>query len=72
MLIGIELVYLGEVLKRLSGQAFTMEYKYDGERAQGKSEVKVNYWHQILHPSSIYSAFTRRWIGQNIFQKQRR
>ena len=25
---------IGEVLKRLSGQAFTMEYKYDGERAQ--------------------------------------
>jgi DNA ligase-1 len=23
-----------EVLRRLSGQAFTMEYKYDGERAQ--------------------------------------
>lgn len=26
---------IGEVLKRLSGLAFTMEYKYDGERAQG-------------------------------------
>ena len=25
---------IGEVLKRLSGLAFTMEYKYDGERAQ--------------------------------------
>ena len=25
---------VGEVLRRLSGQAFTMEYKYDGERAQ--------------------------------------
>lgn len=25
---------IGEVLKRLSGMAFTMEYKYDGERAQ--------------------------------------
>lgn len=28
---------IGEVLKRLSGLAFTMEYKYDGERAQGSS-----------------------------------
>lgn len=26
---------IGEVLRRLSGLAFTMEYKYDGERAQG-------------------------------------
>jgi DNA ligase 1 len=25
---------VAEVLKRLSGQLFTMEYKYDGERAQ--------------------------------------
>ena len=25
---------IGEVLRRLAGQAFTMEYKYDGERAQ--------------------------------------
>ena len=25
---------IGEVLRRLSGLAFTMEYKYDGERAQ--------------------------------------
>ena len=25
---------IGEVLKRLAGMAFTMEYKYDGERAQ--------------------------------------
>lgn len=25
---------VGEVLKRLSGLEFTMEYKYDGERAQ--------------------------------------
>jgi DNA ligase-1 len=38
---------IGEVLKRLSGLAFTMEYKYDGERAQvhliddGKMTVKI-------------------------------
>ena len=25
---------VAEVLRRLSGQMFTMEYKYDGERAQ--------------------------------------
>lgn len=35
---------VSEVLKRLVGQAFTMEYKYDGERAQVhlKSDGSVN------------------------------
>ncbi|CAM9385992.1 unnamed protein product, partial [Ectocarpus fasciculatus] len=38
---------VADVLKRLEGQLFTMEYKYDGERAQvhllndGKSSVKI-------------------------------
>eukprot|EP01033_Poteriospumella_lacustris_P011400 gene11400-8114_t len=38
---------IGEVLRRLETQAFTMEYKYDGERAQ------VHFWRPAAASASV-------------------
>jgi DNA ligase-1 len=51
---------IGEVLRRLESQAFTMEYKYDGERAQ------VHFW---LPTESVPSLDSTQKCAVKIFSR---